>query len=229
MSLTRATTTLGAYLPNQCQFQEVIDSVAPRFIQEKLFSKGKCGKAYNGWSPFSAIMLALTCFLVGLVVVASGKDWVSVLSCPLADSLTSLHDVTLFCLCNLITQWDRKQASNREEVDAANDRTDDRSSPTLPTVDSQMSTSTISHSQFASLSARKKNLTEEVRVVRPTIPEARPQGGMPGGRSAAMALLSCFSLYRNIPLLLAPSRQGKDITEAVLIKADPTDHTACLS
>ena len=77
---------LGACVPKECEFQEVIDSVEPRFIQEKLFSYGKCGKAYTGWSPFRAVVFAIACFLIALVVVASGKDWVSILPCPLGST-----------------------------------------------------------------------------------------------------------------------------------------------
>ena len=108
---------------------------------------------------------------------------------------------------SFLVQWERERAFITKKTDAANGRTDGGYYPTLTR---SMSSTSGSQSRRAFISARG-DTSGEARDSRPTL-----QGGMPGkGESAPMALLSCFSLYRNIPILLAPSRKGEDAIEVM--------------
>ena len=99
---------LGACVPQECQYQEVMDSVNPRFIQEKIISFGTCGRAHYSWTPFRIVMMVITGLLVGLVLLGTWFDLVSldqsVRSLP-THKASHLFDSFVFGLYRLVPCW----------------------------------------------------------------------------------------------------------------------------
>jgi len=66
----------GVCVPKECQYQEVVDSFIPPFLQKRLKSTGHCGRRMAPFTPFRITMVAITCLLVGLVLLATWRDLV---------------------------------------------------------------------------------------------------------------------------------------------------------
>ena len=81
LTLTQSSMFLGACVPMECQYQEVIDSVMPEWIQTSIHSYGTCGRADYSWTPFRIFMVTLTAALVVLVLASTLKDLVRLRPC----------------------------------------------------------------------------------------------------------------------------------------------------